>query len=436
MSLSLQSPPIEFPPALAHRRLLLAYSGGVDSTVLLHRLAEQHSDRLCAIHVHHGLQGAADDWAKHCAEECSRLGVSFELLRVSVPPDERGPESAARDARYRALRSVMRSGEVLVTAHHREDQAETVLIRLLRGSGPSGLSGMRGLSDFAPGLLWRPLLEATREQIEQAAHARGLRWIEDPHNLDPRYARSFLRGQVLPRLRQHWPGADRAIVRSAALVAEADVLLRSLASEDLHAVRAHHRREARELPLAALQSLSPLRRRNLLRYWIDGLGLSTPYLDSLQRVDSELLRADQEKNPVVAWPGAELRRYRDALWAMPTLAPVPETFNQHWDGVSTLQLPDGCGCLVAPARPAGESGKGFRVRIPIGAQRFRPAGGVHSRSLKNLFQERGIPPWVRLRTPALLREGRLCWIGGLGWSEGEDPLDLEWRDPPPGARPG
>lgn len=433
---SLPALTLDIPPALAHRQCLLAYSGGVDSSVLLHLLAAQLGQRLRAVHVHHGLQRAADDWEQHCRQECARLGIPFESRRIVIPPDDRGPEASARDARYDALRGAMRPDEVLVTAHHREDQAETVLIRLLRGSGPSGLSGIRGLSAFAPGLLWRPLLESSRDQIVALARARELRWIEDPHNQDSRYARSFLRGEILPRLRQHWPAADRAIVRSAALVAEADELLRSLAVEDLNALHQERRGSAREaLPLTELRALSPARRRNLIRHWVEELGLSRPYLDSLRRLDAELLSADEDMNPVVAWPGAELRRYRDRLWAMPTLEPAPTAFDQAWDGCSILALPAGCGRLVAASESPGQPKGELRVRMPIGVARFRPARGGHIRSLKNLFQERGIPPWVRLRTPALLREGRICWIAGLGWADGAEPFDLEWRDPPPGANP-
>lgn len=423
------------PSALAQRRLVLAYSGGVDSTVLLDLLSTSARHRLRAIHVHHGLQAAADAWAGHCLEQCARIEVPCGVVRITVPVSTQGPEAAARQARYEALRQDMQPGEVLVTAHHLDDQAETVLMRLLRGSGPDGLSGMRALDEFAPGMLWRPLLDTPRAQILDWAHQRGLNWIEDPHNQDPRYARSALRTEILPRLRRHWPELGRAIARSAAVQAETGELLHALADADLSAITSAAGPGANPLSLTALQRLAPARRRNLLRHWIAALGLSTPYRDSLIRFDRELLGAGEDSHPVLAWPGTELRRYRDQLWAVPTLDAVPQAHAQAWDGRLECILPPGCGRLVgSAARQSGES-LAYEVRIPVPVTQFQPVGSAHRRSLKNLFQERGIPPWVRLRTPALLRQGRVCWIAGLGWAAGEPAFALRWMDPPPGADP-
>lgn len=418
---------------------MLAFSGGLDSSVLLHRLAELAVPprRLRAVHVHHGLQDGAEDWAQHCQARCAAVGVPSEVLRVRVLDEGQGPEAAARQARYAALRARLAPGEVLVTAHHRDDQAETLLLRLLRGSGVQGLAGMRSLSRFPPGWLWRPLLERSREELRVEAGTRGLDWIEDPHNRDPRYARSYLRSEILPRLLRRWPAATTQLARAAELQGEAAELLDERAAEDLGALRLTVAPARDALPVEGLRALSAPRRRNLLRYWIAGLGLPTPFHDSLLRVDTEVLGAVSSAAPHLAWPGAELRRYRDRLYAMAPLPSPPEGFCRPWSGRERLQLPPGCGGLRGAEGDAVRTiAAGYEVRLPPPGGRFRPAGSAHSRTLKNLFQERGIPPWVRLRTPVLERDGRICWIGGIGWAEGFEAVPIAWRDAPPGSDDG
>lgn len=435
------SPPSSFtlqiPPSLSGRGLLLAFSGGLDSSVLLHRLLDLAPLRLRAVHVHHGLQACADDWARHCQACCDAVGVPIRILRVRVDENGGGPEADARKARYAALRACLGEGEALVTAHHQDDQAETVLLRLMRGSGVQGLAGMRALSGFPPGWLWRPLLQVPRSELRAEAEARGLHWVEDPHNRDRRYARSFLRTDILPRLAEHWPAVCSQLAHAAELQREASELLNEVAEQDLVRLRQGTSLRPEILPIEELAALSGPRRRNLLRRWIADLGLPTPFQDSLLRVDAEVLAADPEGEPRLAWPGAELRRYRQRVYAMPTLPPAPAGFLSHWSGYGSLDLPPGCGELCHPQpRGAGPAAEGFEVRVPAPAGRFKPAGSSHSRALKNLFQERGIPPWVRRRTPALEREGSICWIGGIGWAQGVEAIPVEWRNRPTGSADG
>jgi tRNA(Ile)-lysidine synthase len=212
------------------QRLWVAYSGGLDSTVLLHRLAACATPGLRAAHIHHGLQPAADGWVRHCRSICRQLGVPLTVRRVRVADDDpRGPEAAARTARYAALRALLREGDVLATAHHQDDQAETLLLRLLRGSGVAGMAAMSEWSDIGRARLWRPLLGTPRETLAAYARRNGLGWIEDPHNMEPRYARSYLRAEVLPLLRRHWPQARESLARAARLAGEAAQLLDELA---------------------------------------------------------------------------------------------------------------------------------------------------------------------------------------------------------------
>jgi tRNA(Ile)-lysidine synthase len=422
------TPPSLAPGAIVH----IAYSGGLDSTVLLHRLAHlEPRIRLRAVHIHHGLQAAADEWALKCERFAQSLGIAFELLRVQVDAmDPAGPEAAARTARYEALRGLMRQGDCLATAHHRGDQAETVLLRLLRGSGVHGLAAMRPLRQFAPGWLWRPLLDLPRERLYAYAQAQGLRWIEDPHNRDPRYSRSWLRGEVEPLLRSRFPQAEESLARTARLAGEAAELLDELGALDFAAAG-----EGEALGVEALRSLGAARRHNLLRWWLRQRGFEAPSADVLERVGREVLDAAADAEPLLGWAGCELRRYRDRLHAMSPLPPPPAEAGLAWID-EELVLPEGCGRLRLPQVPP----RGLSVRFPQGGERFRPEGSEHSRSLKNLFQETGIPPWVRLRTP-LVKEGvELVYVAGVGgsarWKELFGTQAPRWLDAPPGARGG
>jgi tRNA(Ile)-lysidine synthase len=412
------------PPALAPGAVVhVAYSGGLDSTVLLHFLAHYSPRfRLRAVHIHHGLQALADEWAEKCARFSASLGVPFELLRVQVDGfDPAGPEAAARSARYEALRGLMQPGDCLVTAHHRGDQAETVMLRLLRGSGVQGLSAMRVLRAFPPGWLWRPFLDLPREQLYSHAQQHGLRWIEDPHNRDPRYARSWLRTELTPLLRERFPQVEESLARTARLSAEAALLLDELAEQDRSGVG-----QGEFLGVAALLQLGAARRHNLLRYWLRQHGFEMPSAELLERVDRQVLSAATDAEPLLAWAGCELRRYRDRLYAMAPLPPPPAAEPAlSWIGAQ-LPLPPGCGLLRLSQPPP----QGLSVSFMRGGERFRPAGSTHSRTLKNLFQEAGVPPWVRLRTPLVAAAGELVYVAGIGGSGG-------WQDlfPPPAAEP-
>jgi tRNA(Ile)-lysidine synthase len=418
---------LQVPPAAAGG-VLVAYSGGLDSTVLLHALAQAGVCGLRAAHVHHGLQPQADAWAAHCTQFAAGLRVPFELLRVSVASADRdGPEAAARRVRYAALRGLLRPGEVLATAHQRADQAETVLLRLLRGSGPVGLAAMRPLCPFAPGWLWRPLLDTSREALHDYARRHGLRWIEDPHNRDARYARSWLRTELLPRLRDRFPHAEESLARSAQLAAEAADLLAALAELDWRAAA-----RGPALSVAALLALDPARRHNLLRHWLGQRGLLAPSRDTMRRLDREVLAAASDAAPLLRWNGCELRRYRDALYAMPPLPPPPDRQTRLLWTQAELELPAGCGRLRLPRPPRSP----LTVRFARGAERFKPSRGSHHRTLRNLFQERGVPPWVRLRTPLVETAGRLVYVAGVGpaedWASLAEALP-EWLEAPPGA---
>jgi len=403
------------PPA--HGCILVGFSGGLDSTVLLHRLAAQFPERVHAVHIHHGLQATADSWAEHCAAICADFGLDFSVIKVEVDRhSSAGPEAAARQVRYEAFRGVMGTGDCLATAHHRDDQAETVLLRLLRGTGVYGLVGMRSHVDFSPGMLWRPLLKFSRAELRRYAEIHQLRWIEDPQNFDPRYTRSWLRAEVLPALQQRFPQVQGSLTRIASLSAETSDLLDELAAIDItHAARGD------ALSIGTLLSLNASRRDNLLRFWLRIHGFEFPSADGLRRIADEVLQAAADAEPRFGWPGCELRRYRDRLFAMPPLQTVPQAWSMTWTSGCKLRLPANddrdhdrnCGRLEAAQPPA----QALTVRFPRAGERFKPAGSDHHRTLKNLFQEAGVPPWIRSRTPLIECNGEIAAVAGLGGTD-------------------
>lgn len=414
-------------PASQSGRWCVAFSGGLDSTVLLHALHRRQRltgvpGQLQALHVHHGLQAAADDWVRHCMEQAAHLDVPLQVLRVDVAPhDAAGPEAAARYARYQALQSAMQPGDVLVTAHHLDDQAETFLMRALRGAGTRGLAAMSALQPCSPGWLWRPLLAFDRPALARYAASERLGWVDDPHNQHPRYERSWLRTQVMPLLHQRWPSAARSLARSAHWSADSRSLLDELARID----DATCNRGERTLDCAALAALSPARRANLLRMRIEQAGLPTPPHRAIEQIDS-LLSAADDAQPLLTWPGAELRRYRSQLWLLSPLPPEPSDWSITWDGTGSLALPEGCGALEAPADAVPRS---LCVRFARGGEKIKARPDGPHRSLKNLYQEQGVPPWRRRRTPLVFEAGELRWVGALSRMGGADSLyqRLRWK---------
>ena len=394
----------------------VAYSGGMDSTVLLHLAHAARLPNLSAIHIHHGLQASADDWAAQCQARCAVLGVPLQVLRVQVDAQHpQGPEAAAREARYTALRAQLPAGAVLLTAHHAGDQAETILLRLLRGTGVEGLAAMGMTSAFGAHTLWRPLLRTSREALLDYAQQHGLHWSEDPHNRDPRYARSWLRAQVMPALRSRWPDADAQLARAADHAADATLLLTNLANTLLLKLQGAEG----GLSVAGLIALAPAERRLVLRHWLQQQGLPPPFAQTLQQLDADVLPAATTAMPLLRWPGAEFRRYRGQLFAGRTLQAVPDDLCLDWDGVAPLALPAGLGELST------DTPQPMQVRFAMPGLRIRLKGAPHSRSLKQLSQENAVPPWWRSRLPIIFVDRTVVSIAGH-WNTQGAPA-LSWR---------
>jgi tRNA(Ile)-lysidine synthase len=402
--------------ALPDTPLLVGFSGGLDSSVLLDLLAGEAGSRargLRAIHVHHGLHPAADAWAEHCLRVCESLGVTLRVARVRVAPDcGLGPEAAAREARHAAFAAELRAGETLVLAHHRDDQAETVLLRLLRASGSDGLSAMASSRRFGSAGLWRPLLAIPRADLLSHARIHDLEWIEDPSNAELRHDRNFLRHRVLPLLEERWPGAGAALARSAGLLAEDARLLDEEAALRLLAARTE---DSATLRTDALLSLPPAWRVRVLRNWLASLDLPPPPGRAFARIDDELLGSRYDAQPEMRWAGLRLQRWRGLLHVEAVRPALARDFECAWSGDSRLDLPGGDSLELLPTSGTGTlpaSLGPLRVAARQGGERIRLAGRGHSHALKDCLQRAGLPPWLRRRLPLLHAHDRELLAAG------------------------
>ena len=403
--------PAQLLDQLAHlpatQRYWVAYSGGCDSTVLLHALAglrQQLPAELHALHVNHNLHAAAPEWAAQCRRVCDSLAIPLTEVEVDARAAKgESPEAAARAARYRIFSEVLRSGDGLLLAHHRDDQAETLLLQLLRGSGPRGLAAMPKHRPLGEGWLGRPLLDFSRQDLCRYAQAEQLEWIDDPSNFDTDFDRNFLRQQVLPLLQERWPAALTTLARSAEHQADAAELLQQLAEEDWQLTAGP---QVNTLRIEALLRLSPERQRNVLRYWINTINqLPLPDSQRVARILTEVIPAAVDAKPCIRWTGGQIRRYAGLLHVLAN-DPVPMASPLQWDLKGRLELGDGRALQATRGK-----GEGLRadltkqgtitVRFRQGGEVCRPAGRGHQHSLKNLFQEWSVPPWERNRIPLL-----------------------------------
>jgi tRNA(Ile)-lysidine synthase len=421
----------------APRSLLVGLSGGLDSTVLLHALARRRgSARLRAVHVHHGLHADADAWTAHCRQLCDALGVALVVARVRVDRDSPlGPEAAAREARYAAFAEALRPDEDLVLAHHRDDQAETVLLRLLRASGSAGAAGMRASRPFHDACLRRPLLDVPRAQLLAHAQRHGLAWCEDPSNAREDADRNFLRLRVLPLLRERWPRADAAIAGSAARLANDAALLQEAVDERLRALRGEHD----WLPVEGLRALAPGWRAQVLRRWTRQQGLPPLPGTAPAHIDADVLDAAHDRAACYRWQDAELRRWGDRLYVCRRAYAAGDWPVLGWDGRQPLALADG-GTLAVDPVPAQGFDPAFgpcTVAPRSGGERIRLPGRRHTHALKDRLREAALTPWERARVPLLFAaDGELLAAADMLVSARLQPwLDahgarLRWQRPP------
>ena len=375
--------------------IAVGLSGGVDSVVLLHQLKESSPAQVRAIHVHHGLSPNADAWTAFCRSFCKRLGVPLTVRKVSVRRAGKGLEAAAREARYQAFKET--KADVIALAHNLDDQAETVLMNLLRGAGTRGASGMAEHSRLGGKVLWRPLLGKTRKEILAYARANRLEWVEDESNADEALTRNFIRLRVAPLLEQKFPQWKQSFARAA----------RHFAKKEIGG-------------------------EELLRKYLQSKGLKAPSEAKLGEMLKQLSSGGSRVK--LRHDGATLRTYRGTVFVDAERA--AEFSPQEWGGEPRLKLPE----LGGELRFRKARGKGIAlehqplsIRLRSGGERLQPDPLRPRRTLKNLFQEAGVPPWERERLPLLYRGDDLVWAPGLGIdarfqaASGTQGIVPEWR---------
>ncbi len=420
-----------FIASISQRNLLIALSGGCDSRTLLHvaaSLRDEFGFTLGAVHVDHGLNPDSRRWAERCAQWCADVGVPLQVKRVVVDRiAELGLEGAARAARHAAFAAHLDDDEVLLVAHHRDDQAETFLLRALRAPGFDGLAGMRPLRRFAKGWMARPWLAVSRDAIRAEATKAGLEWIDDPSNTDIAHDRNFLRHDILQRLTQRWPQAVAALALSA--TRSADLL--DLAMPEVRRLLARHQRldpavlDARVLDVRILDEADGTAIA-VIKTWLRDLALPNPPPTVLTEMLRQMRDARPDREPEVRWTGGVLRRYRDGLYAETTNHDGP-IVEQSWNSAHPLRLAD---ARMLPAMP-GLFDQPLRVALRRGGEKIQIHADASRRPLRLLFQEYGVPPWLRDRLSYLWQGDRLLAVGDLfldvGFAAQLQAAGIVWR---------
>lgn len=411
-------------------KLAVAYSGGLDSSVLLYMMRAfsiKYGCELYAFHIHHGISGNADDWLAHCDAQCQQLDILFDAQKITVEKTAKnGVEETARIGRYAALGALCRKHHVsiLLTAHHQDDQAETVLLQMLRGSGVAGMSGM-DIHNTAPDLLGdanltmaRPLLAASRIELAAFADKNNIRFVEDESNSDLRYARNALRHTVMPALEQAFPGFQERLGRTAQHAQSAQRLLIALASQDLQECQ-----DGECLDIRQLRRLSPDRTYNLLRYWFGLHGVRMPSTAWLSEMLTQLLEAKDDSQLCVTHADCHIRRYRDRIFMTPKLddaglSAVPESF--RWSGESQIVFPAYSGVMHFDLAQQGVDADWLRneiltIRLRCGGERLKLAINRPTKSLKCHYQAGNVPAWERMRLPIVTAaDGAVLFASGIG----------------------
>jgi tRNA(Ile)-lysidine synthase len=398
--------------------IFIGYSGGVDSHVLLHLLAKIPclTPKIVALYVNHGLQDESDNWAKHCQQQCKQLDVAYKVLSVDAKAKAgESPEEAARNARYAAFRRLVKSGDILLTAQHREDQLETVLLQMFRGAGLSGLSAMASYSAFGDGVLMRPFLTISKVSIQAYAVHHHLSWIDDPSNLVDDFDRNYLRNQIIPLLKQRWPSLDQTVSRSAQHCADGAALINDWV---IHNMRQIVDPIDNGLLIPLWQSFDSIQRSYLLRQWLTNFGLKPPSQAVLQTIMLQVIDATDSANPIVSLQNKRIKKYRQKLYCLDS-SELVDTFNTGgWEPKQLFfDLANGYHLKLVDSNSGIPksfwSSKAVTVQKRKGGERIQLPFRQGSHCLKKLFQEYNVPPWQRISKPLIFIDGQLAVVPGL-----------------------
>ncbi|OQK18277.1 hypothetical protein AU255_10740 [Methyloprofundus sedimenti] len=418
MKLTAQFINSQLAPCHTANNIFIGYSGGVDSHVLLHLLTDipELKHKLTAVYVHHGLQASADHWAAHCQLITEHLGVNFKCLKVNAQAlPGQSSEEAARNARYQVFKNLLDKDDVLLFAQHRDDQLETVLLQLFRGAGLKGLSAMPVATNFAAGMLIRPLLDISQQLIIQYGELHDLQWIEDPSNQDTQFDRNFLRHEIIPLLEKRWPSLDKTVARVAGHCADAHAMLSVSAQHNMHLL---YDSQKRSLSIPGLLEHDYVTRQWVLREWLHHLGARMPTQKVMTAIMQDILLARPEANPVVEHNGMTIQRYREDLYlvAVHIKPELDQVFN--WAAnIESLSLPENGKLLVIKAdtgipRHIWQHAD-IQVKYRQGGETIRLPNRAGRHSLKKLYQDSGIPPWQRDLIPLIYLDGKLAAIANL-----------------------
>lgn len=420
-------------------RWFVAYSGGLDSSVLLHAMAKLDLKvPLEAVHVNHGLSDHAGSWSQHCRAVCASLSVTCHSPSVEVIARGRGLEDAAREARYRVFEDRLGVKDGLLLAHHCDDQAETLMLRLMRGSGTRGLSAMAASRPLGKAHLYRPLLDLTREDLKRQAQAWGIAWVEDQSNSSTEFDRNFLRLKVFPELSQRWPTLSQQWSQSAQWCRQADDLVTEVAAEDLARSCPQPERLGHSVDLAVLEEVSAYRRGNALRLWFEQLGVALPDKAQLDTLDQQFVKVRPDSAAEVRWGQVAIRHFKQRLFCLPV-----DMLDQPPADASSLEVAGWMGDSIAWGKGSiflesvAEGGftippQGFDLSLRRPGERCHPSWRDRSQTLKKLLQESGLEPWLRDQMPCLRVSDELAVAADLWHCKGAQADDgygyrLCWR---------
>ncbi len=424
------------------QQIVVGFSGGLDSSVLLHSLSQKvEAHRIMAIHINHGLSENADHWQAHAEGFCQSLGVKFLSETVKLVGDGGGLEDAGRLARYEVFERCLDEDGILLLGHHQDDQVETLLYRLMRGTGPRGLAGIPKTRSVGKGVLHRPLLNWPKSSLLDYARENNIQWIEDESNESNDFDRNYLRNKLIPLIADRWPDYRHRLEGVANISRNSDLLSHSIAIEDMRGLKIRTERGGWSLSLRSFGLLPSLRQANVLRYWAECYGLSAPGLKIINEIGSSVIGARVDASPKVVCQDVEYHRYSDRLYLLESarvLNDFEETSSKVlWDlnAKSKLEAP----MMLAASTVIGEG-----IRIPKdgclkvsfrqGGERCRPSGRAHSTSLKKCLQEFGLEPWWRDQVPLIFIDEELVAVADLwvceGWeaSVQEKGIKIHWQD--------
>ena len=405
---------------LLPNKFCIAFSGGMDSTVLLHVMKNiiDEKSQIRAIHINHNIVDNSKVWTRTCKSICKNFGIDIEIISLEVTHNGYGLEAAARDERYKKLKEILYENEYLLTAHHEEDQMETVFLRMARGTGLDGLQGINEKYSFGEGIIFRPMLEVSKTSVMDYAKEHQLKWVEDSSNQDTHFDRNFLRKKIIPQFRERWPSIASSVSRLSQLSAQNIKILNQIAEEDIGPIA-----NMNELPLAKLLDKSFERANNMLRYIILANGMSIPSMKTLQDGLKEMLDPETDKS-VIAWKDYCIRKYKNHLYFLSNsdLEPNKVDVRIPWEIGKTVNLGENIGTIEATfIHGDGLSIKKCKNKLTIsyrqGGELIKPIGHRINKSLKNLFQENQILPWMRDKIPLIYYQDELVSVADLWFNQ-------------------